>query len=74
MVVDNFDLLNAIVMPLEAEPPLAVNANGMLAGTIPAQRFQTVGGRDAKVRERFGKMQHCQFASGQELNILWQFF
>ena len=46
----------------------------MLAGTTHAQGFQTVRGQDMKVHQRFGKMQHCQFASGQELNILWQFF
>lgn len=65
MVVDNFDVVNTIVMPFKANPPLAVDTDRVLPNAITAQRLQAVGRRDAKIRQRFGKMQHCQFSCGQ---------
>jgi len=70
MVIDNFDVLDTVLMPFKADPPLPVDADGVLAIAVPAQRFQAVSRRDAKIRQRFGKMQHDQLARGQPLNVL----
>ncbi len=74
MIVDDFNMMNAVIMPLEANPPLAVDADRVLTGAVTAQRLQAVGRWYAKVGQRFGKMQHGQFSCSQPLNVLRQFF
>ena len=61
-------------MPFKADTPLSIDADGMLAIAVPAQRFQAVGGRDTKILQRLGKMQHDQLALSQPLNVLGEFF
>lgn len=74
MVIDDFDVLDAVFIPFKADPPLPVDTDGVLAIAVPAQRFQAVGRRDAKIRQGFGKMQHDQLARGQPLNVLGELF
>jgi hypothetical protein len=42
VVVDDLDLLRARLGPDEADPPLVVDADAVLTGTISLERFQPV--------------------------------
>ena len=60
MVVDHLDIFRAILGPDEADSPLVVNSNRMLARTSSAQRFQTIPGRESQIIERFGMVENCE--------------
>ena len=53
VVVHNFNFPCCTVAPLEAEPPLIVNADAMLTASIAVQGFEAVAWRDLKVIELF---------------------
>lgn len=48
MVIDDFDLLGVGSVPDEAEAPLVVDAEGMLAFAVALQRLETIAGRQAE--------------------------
>lgn len=52
MVVDNFGLVRISVSPREANPPLIVHADRMLALPATFQPFQPIGGRHRKAFSR----------------------
>jgi hypothetical protein len=55
--------------PNEANPPLVVDADRMLAAPILAQRFQSVAGRDPKIVERPSVIDEAQLPQPNRLNI-----
>jgi hypothetical protein len=48
MVVDNFDVLGITLPPSEENPPLVIDANAPLAGTVPLEAFKPISGQHAK--------------------------
>jgi hypothetical protein len=74
MVIDDFDLTGAIVLPFEAYVPLAIDPDGMLPAPFAAKHFQAVGWRNSQIRQRFGKMQHRQLSRSQALDVLRELF
>ena len=60
MAVDDFDIFRAIFGSDEADSPLVVNPNRMLARTIAAQRLQTVPGRKSQIIKRSGMVENCE--------------
>jgi len=46
VVIDNLDLVRVAVSPLEADPPLVVDSNTVLARAISGQPFQPVAWRE----------------------------
>lgn len=61
MIVDDFNIVGITVTPNETNPPLVIDANGMLTFAIAVQRFQPVTGRGAKVRKRLSVVNLGQF-------------
>jgi hypothetical protein len=49
MVVDDFDIFGARLCPTEANSPLIVDPDRVLANAIALERFEPVTGRSAKV-------------------------
>ncbi len=49
MVVDDLHIFGAGRGPFETDPPLVVDAYGMLSGTIPLQSLQVISRRRPKV-------------------------
>ena len=49
VVVDDFDFHRTSVGPDETHPPLVVDANAVLTGTVAAQRFETMRWRRSQV-------------------------
>lgn len=49
VVIDDLNLISIAVAPLEADSPLAVDANGVLAGSFSGEGFQPISGRHAQI-------------------------
>ena len=49
MIIYYFHVLRSVVNPLEANPPLIINANRILSLAVTLQRLQPVTGRNAKI-------------------------
>ena len=60
MVVDDFDIFRAIFGPDEADSPLVVDPNRMLARTIAAHGFHSIPGRKPQIIKRFGMVENCE--------------
>jgi hypothetical protein len=57
MVVHYLDVICVRIAPYEADTPLVVDPNAVLAGTVPNQHLQSVSRRLAQVIESFGNIQ-----------------
>jgi hypothetical protein len=54
--------------PYEAEPPLIVDSDAVLAGAVALERLQAISGRNAKVLQPLGRMEVQQLAPGRALD------
>ena len=54
MVVNDNNLLRLGIGPPKNDPPLIVNANGMISRQVPSQSFQTVTWRNGQIGEDAG--------------------
>jgi hypothetical protein len=72
VIVDDLDVGRIAVLPPEANAPLIVDANTVLAGTNPFELLQTVAGRDAKVLEPLGGIDDPELAQHQPLELHWE--
>lgn len=68
MVVNDFDIKRMTILPSKAQPPLIVDADAVLARTVPAKGFEAVPGRNAQIIERRRGGQHRQFPASGSLN------
>jgi len=57
------------ISPDEADPPLVVDADRMLPAAIAFQRFETIGGRNAKIGKAPRRIEQTQLAQGDSLNV-----
>src|SRR5712692_5908751 len=57
----NVDRPGGGLRPLEADPPLVVDANAVLALSVPAQRFEPVTGQRSKVADGRGGLEAIKF-------------
>lgn len=57
------------VAPEEADSPLVVDADAVLAGAVALQGFEGVAGRNAKIVKALGGMEKEQLATGRDLDI-----
>src|SRR5262245_26011345 len=69
MVVDDLDFVGMALTPDEADPPLVVDADRMLAAPIALQRLQPVAGRNAKIIETDRVVEKTQLAQSNGLNV-----
>jgi hypothetical protein len=49
MMVHDLDVFGPYVRPTEAQAKLIVNADAMLARTVPFQNFQPIPGRNTQI-------------------------
>lgn len=69
MVIDDFDFVRPVCIPPEADTPLIVNTNGMLAFAVPFESFETIAGWDSEMLEFGNGVDLSQFAEGCALNV-----
>jgi hypothetical protein len=62
MVIDNLDMswAGGTFRPFEANPPLIVDANAVLAFSISSQHFKTVAGQHGEISQLNGRFQTIQ--------------
>lgn len=64
MIVDNRDVSRPRFGPPKHDSPLVVDANGMKPAKIAMKRFQSIAGRNGKVRQLIGSIHLHQLAKG----------
>lgn len=67
MVVNEFDTVRVTLCPPEADPPLIVDADTVLPGSIPAELLEAVSGRRAQVIEGLGRIENDQLSQHHAL-------
>ena len=72
MVVNNFNLINAIFSPLKTYTPLIIDANAVLSLTVAFESFQPVRRWNFEIVKIGGCVKHNQLSLGNPLNILGQ--
>ena len=72
MIVDNLYLHALLVSPVEANTPLVVNPNAVLASAATLERFKAIRWRNSQVIKSLSGIEHAQFAAGNGLNLNWQ--
>ena len=70
VVVHEFNFPYGIVAPLEAEPPLIVNADAMLTASIAVQGFEAIAWRDLKVIDLLCRVDGKKFGSRTALYLV----
>jgi len=60
MIVHDLDVVGVAAAPCEADPPLIVDTDAVLASTGASQRLQSVARRRAQNLERVGGVEHCE--------------
>ena len=68
MVVSDFDFVSLAVLPAEAESLLIVDADGILALPVSAERVQAVAWWYAEIVERGGGLELGEFTQGGLVN------
>jgi hypothetical protein len=68
MIINNLNVPGAGVPPYEADSPLIINANAVLAGTVAAQRFKMVTPNIAQVLKARGSREGIQAPLGLPLD------
>lgn len=69
MVIDHLDAPSVAIAPLEADTPLIVDANCVLAAAVTAQDLQAIAGRRAQIAEQNGRVDGQEFRSRARLNL-----
>jgi hypothetical protein len=62
VIIDYFDFKRIKAHPSEADTPLLIHANTVLAGTVTPQRFQPIAGSGCQVPERCCRMDLVEFS------------
>ncbi len=57
MIVDNLNIMGVSIFPPEANAPLVIHANAILAGTLSLQFLEPVPGWHSQVVQRIGGVQ-----------------
>jgi len=69
MIVGNLDVPNVAIAPHEADAPLVIDTDAVLAPTIAVQSLQSIAWRDTKVVELRGGIDGQEFRPGARLNL-----
>ena len=69
MVIDNLNVVRVAQAPPKADPPLSVDADAVLPGSVPLQLFQSVRRRYAQVIERRRGVEHAELPKGGTLYV-----
>ena len=69
MVIHNFYVERIFALPAEANSPLVIHANAVLAFAVVFQGFQMVAVRHAQIVQTPRLMQQQQFPPGNEMTL-----
>jgi hypothetical protein len=69
VVIHDFDALRPRSRPNEAHAPLVIDADAVLSGSVPAERFETIARGRAQVLQLFGSIKHLQFSFRDSFNV-----
>ena len=69
MVIDDLNLMRVARTPTKADPPLSVDADAVLPGSIALQLFQSVRRGYAQVIKRRRGVEHAQLPKGGTLHV-----
>lgn len=65
----DLDKVGIPAVPAEADAPLVVDADAVLAGAVSGELFEAVAGWDAEVGERFGGVEDEQLPEDATLEV-----
>jgi hypothetical protein len=68
VVVNDLDPLGTSVGPREAEPPLVIDSDAVLAGSVSFQGFEPVPGREPEILQNHRSSQLAQLAQRDTMN------
>jgi hypothetical protein len=68
VVVDDLDMVRSGGAPTEADAPLIVHSDAVLAGTVAGQSFEPVARWDSQVAEGLGGVKYQQLAQRRSLD------
>jgi hypothetical protein len=69
MVIDDFDFMGSVRFPAEADAPLVIDADGVLAFPVALERFEAIAGRDGEVVEFGDGVNLGEFPQGDALDV-----
>lgn len=69
MVIHNLDFMSIAGIPAEANPPLIVNPDAVLAGAVSSQFLQSIPWRDTKIAESLRCVQHPKLPERHTLDV-----
>jgi hypothetical protein len=69
VVIDNFDFMGTVRFPAEADAPLVIDADGVLAFPLALERFKAIAGRDGEVLQFGDGMNLGEFPQGCALDV-----
>jgi hypothetical protein len=70
MVIHDFDALGTVVAPYEADAPLVIDPDAVLAGALATQQFQPIAGWRRQVAQLLSLVKLQQLALGNTLHIV----
>jgi hypothetical protein len=73
MIVNNLDSFRPIRAPHQADAPLSVDSNGILAQTIATQRLETISWGHAQIVTGQRPVEIAEFPTGRVLYVARQF-
>ena len=72
MVIDDLHILDLVIAPYEADPPLVIDADAVLSGPRAAQGFEAVAWRDAEITQMLRRIERLELRSSAALNLVRQ--
>jgi hypothetical protein len=69
VIVGDFHVVCVAGDPPEADAPLLVDADTVLAASVAFECFQPVGRRNSQIIHGGGLADHCKFVQGSLLNV-----
>ena len=72
MIVHDLHILGRLTPPYEADPPLVIDANAVLASTVPLQGLKTIAGRSGQVANLLRVVQLPKLTLDDPLNVVRQ--
>lgn len=69
MIIDNFHFVGLSLAPAEADPPLVVDLDTVLAIALAAKLLEAISWREPQVIQCFGGIKHAQLSQGRSLQV-----
>jgi len=70
MIIYDFDIVGVIVSPVETDPPLVIDSNGILPTPVPFELFQPIGRRHPQIFQARCAIEHPQLPKSDSLQVI----